>query len=163
MQQAKKLCRDIMRAVKQLKDKRDMSLNECKLTIAIEDPRARERRESMGIEVRQLANKGFQANACNLHDAAPAIASSTCKACLSTALASQSNRWHCCWPWSKCWQWPEATQAPMLSDRAYPTLENENHNDASELPRQLQSRAHCCIMPHRRMLAVSHGMRWQQP
>lgn len=51
MQQAKKLCRDIMKAVNQLQDKRDMSINECKLTIAIEDPRSRERREALGIEV----------------------------------------------------------------------------------------------------------------
>ena len=53
-QQAKKLCRDIMKAVDQLQEKRDMSINECKLTIAIEDPRSRERREAMGIEVRPL-------------------------------------------------------------------------------------------------------------
>lgn len=51
MQQAKKLCRDIMKAVRQLQEKRDMSINECKLTIAIEDPRSRERREALGIEV----------------------------------------------------------------------------------------------------------------
>ena len=51
VQQAKKLCRDIMKAVRQLQDKRDMSINECKLTIAIEDPRSRERREALGIEV----------------------------------------------------------------------------------------------------------------
>ncbi|KAL3163117.1 hypothetical protein ABBQ32_009531 [Trebouxia sp. C0010 RCD-2024] len=49
-EQAKKLCRDIMKAVNQLQDKRDMSINECKLTIAIEDPRSRERREALGIE-----------------------------------------------------------------------------------------------------------------
>lgn len=55
MQQAKKLCRDIMKAVRQLQDKRDMSINECKLTIAIEDPRSRERREALGIEVSMLA------------------------------------------------------------------------------------------------------------
>ena len=51
VQQAKKLCRDIMKATSQLKDKRDMSINECKLTIAIEDPRSRERKEALGIEV----------------------------------------------------------------------------------------------------------------
>lgn len=51
LQQAKKLCRDIMKAVRQLQEKRDMSINECKLTIAIEDPRSRERREALGIEV----------------------------------------------------------------------------------------------------------------
>ena len=41
-----------MKAVNQLQEKRDMSINECKLTIAIEDPRSRERREALGIEVR---------------------------------------------------------------------------------------------------------------
>ena len=51
LQQAKKLCRQITKIVSQLQEKRDMSINECKLTIAIEDPRARERREAMGIEV----------------------------------------------------------------------------------------------------------------
>ncbi len=40
--------------LKLLKSNRDMSVNEVKLTLAIEDPRARERRESMGIEVRQM-------------------------------------------------------------------------------------------------------------
>ena len=39
--------------LKLLKSNRDMSVNEVKLTLAIEDPRARERRESMGIEVRR--------------------------------------------------------------------------------------------------------------
>lgn len=47
---AKEMCRDVVRMLKQLKSNRDMSVNEIKLTIAIEDPRARERRESMGIE-----------------------------------------------------------------------------------------------------------------
>ena len=52
-QLAKELCRDVVRMLKLLKSNRDMSVNEVKLTIAIEDPRARERRESMGIEVRR--------------------------------------------------------------------------------------------------------------
>lgn len=47
--QAKAYCRDIVNALKLLKQKRDMSVNEVKLTIAIEDPRARERR-LMGME-----------------------------------------------------------------------------------------------------------------
>lgn len=34
-----------------LKEKRDMSLNEVKLTVAIEDPTKREQKEYMGIEV----------------------------------------------------------------------------------------------------------------
>lgn len=45
------MCREVVRMLKLLKSNRDMSVNEVKLTIAIEDPRARERRESMGIEV----------------------------------------------------------------------------------------------------------------
>ena len=53
MQDAKALCREVSRMLKLLKSNRDMSVNEVKLTLAIEDPRARERRESMGIEVRQ--------------------------------------------------------------------------------------------------------------
>ena len=64
MQQAKKLCRDIMKAVNQLQDKRDMSINECKLTIAIEDPRSRERREALGIEVSMRACKLLSVHGC---------------------------------------------------------------------------------------------------
>ena len=45
------MCREVVRMLKLLKSNRDMSINEVKLTIAIEDPRARERRESLGIEV----------------------------------------------------------------------------------------------------------------
>ena len=45
------MCREVTRMLKLLKSNRDMSVNEIKLTLAIEDPRARERRESMGIEV----------------------------------------------------------------------------------------------------------------
>ena len=40
-----------MRVLRTLKDKRDMSLNEVKLTVAIEDPTKREQKEYMGIEV----------------------------------------------------------------------------------------------------------------
>lgn len=47
--EAKKYCRDIVNVLKLLKTKRDMSVNEVKLTIAIEDPRSRERR-LMGME-----------------------------------------------------------------------------------------------------------------
>jgi len=46
---AKLLCREIVQSLKKLKTNRDMSVNEIKLTIAIEDPRAREQR-LMGIE-----------------------------------------------------------------------------------------------------------------
>lgn len=48
-EEAKKYCREVLATLQQLKDTRDMSFNECKLVISIEDPRARERR-TMGIE-----------------------------------------------------------------------------------------------------------------
>ena len=51
LQQAKQLCRDITKAIRTLEKQRDMNVNEIKLIIAIEDPRSRERREAMGIEV----------------------------------------------------------------------------------------------------------------
>jgi hypothetical protein len=47
--QARAYCRSIVNTLKLLKQKRDMSVNEVKLTVAIEDPRARERR-LMGME-----------------------------------------------------------------------------------------------------------------
>lgn len=47
-------CREIVDILKTLKRTRDMSVNEARLIIAIEDPRARERR-SVGIEVRHAA------------------------------------------------------------------------------------------------------------
>ena len=46
------MCREIVGVLKTLKEARDMSLNEVRLTVAIEDPRARERR-LMGMEVRR--------------------------------------------------------------------------------------------------------------
>ena len=51
MQDAKRYCREIVAAVRQLRQKRDMSINEIKLTLAIEDPTLRERRDYLGIEV----------------------------------------------------------------------------------------------------------------
>jgi len=48
-EEAKALCREIVGFLKLLKKTRDMSVNECKLIIAIEDPRATERR-NVGIE-----------------------------------------------------------------------------------------------------------------
>lgn len=51
MQDAKAYCREIMGAVRQLRQKRDMSINEIKLTLAIEDPTTREKRDYLGIEV----------------------------------------------------------------------------------------------------------------
>ena len=50
LQDAKRLCREVVGLLRRLKDQRDMSLNEVRLTVAIEDPRARERR-LMGMEV----------------------------------------------------------------------------------------------------------------
>ncbi len=44
-----------MGAVRQLRQKRDMSINEIKLTLAIEDPTLREKRDYLGIEVRLLS------------------------------------------------------------------------------------------------------------
>lgn len=52
-QEAKIYCQEVRDTIKVLKSNRDMAFNEIKLTIAIEDPRARERRENLGIEVRQ--------------------------------------------------------------------------------------------------------------
>ena len=49
------MCREVVKMIKVLKMNRDMSINEVKLTIVIEDPRARERRESMGIEVNMFS------------------------------------------------------------------------------------------------------------
>lgn len=49
LQQAKEYCREVVRVLRTLKERRDMGLNEVRLTVAIEDPRARERR-LMGME-----------------------------------------------------------------------------------------------------------------
>jgi NAD+--asparagine ADP-ribosyltransferase len=46
---AKTYCREIVQVMKSLKQKRDMTVNEIRLTVSIEDPRAREQR-LMGIE-----------------------------------------------------------------------------------------------------------------
>ena len=43
------MCREIVKIARVLAKKRDMGLNELKLTVAVEDPRVKERR-SMGIE-----------------------------------------------------------------------------------------------------------------
>lgn len=50
-QEAKRYCREVTRVLRSLKEKRDMSLNEVKLTVAIEDPIKREQKEFMGVEV----------------------------------------------------------------------------------------------------------------
>lgn len=50
LQQAKAYCREVVRILRTLKAKRDMSVNEARLIVAIEDPRTREQRQ-LGIEV----------------------------------------------------------------------------------------------------------------
>ena len=51
------MCRAVVGVLKRLKEQRDMTLNEVRLTVAIEDPRARERR-LMGMEVRGRVGAG---------------------------------------------------------------------------------------------------------
>ncbi|KAK9802657.1 hypothetical protein WJX73_001358 [Symbiochloris irregularis] len=46
----KRFCRDISQKVKLLKSRRDMTVNEVKLTLAIEDPNVREQRTFMSVE-----------------------------------------------------------------------------------------------------------------
>ena len=53
-QEARIYCQEIRDTIKILKSNRDMAFNEIKLTVMIEDPRARERRENLGIEVRSM-------------------------------------------------------------------------------------------------------------
>lgn len=50
-QMAKAYCREVIRILRTLKAKRDMSVNEARLIVSIEDPRTREQRQ-LGIEVR---------------------------------------------------------------------------------------------------------------
>ena len=52
LQEAKRYCREVVRVLKELKETRDMSVSEIKLTLAIEDASVREQKEYMGIEVR---------------------------------------------------------------------------------------------------------------
>lgn len=49
-EEAKEYCREIVTCLKTLRENREMPINEVKLVIAIEDPRAREQRQQMGIE-----------------------------------------------------------------------------------------------------------------
>lgn len=49
-QEAKQFCGQVRDMIKMLKSNRDMAFNEIKLTVMIEDPRARERRENLNIE-----------------------------------------------------------------------------------------------------------------
>lgn len=50
-QEAKQYCRDVVQVLQALKEKRDMTFNEVRLIVQIEDPRAREQRRTMDIEV----------------------------------------------------------------------------------------------------------------
>jgi hypothetical protein len=52
MQETKRYCREIVQMLRILKEKRDMSLNEVRLTVMIEDPSRREQKEYLGVEVR---------------------------------------------------------------------------------------------------------------
>lgn len=52
LQTAKAYCREVVRILRTLKAKRDMSVNEARLIVSIEDPRTREQRQ-LGIEVGQ--------------------------------------------------------------------------------------------------------------
>lgn len=54
LQDAKYYCTQVRDMIKLLKSNRDMAFNEIKLTVMIEDPRARERRENLGIEVGRM-------------------------------------------------------------------------------------------------------------
>jgi hypothetical protein len=49
-QNAKAMCREVVRILRTLKAKRDMTVNEARLIVSIEDPRTREQRQ-LGIEV----------------------------------------------------------------------------------------------------------------
>jgi len=49
-QEAREYCGQVRDIIKLLKGNRDMAFNEIKLTVMIEDPRVRERRETLGIE-----------------------------------------------------------------------------------------------------------------
>jgi len=52
-EEEKKQVQIVFDTVEKLKEKRDMTFNEVKLTLMIEDPRDAERRKEMGIEVRE--------------------------------------------------------------------------------------------------------------
>lgn len=52
-EEEKRMVQVVLETVDKLKEKRDMTFNEVKLTLMIEDPRDAERRREMGIEVRR--------------------------------------------------------------------------------------------------------------
>ena len=83
VQMAQRLCRDIFEVLKNVKRTRDMSLNEVKLIVMIEDPRAREQR-AQGIEVRSARGTFITFGA----ERGP------CKSCASMGLASHAQV-HC--------------------------------------------------------------------
>lgn len=103
------MCREVVGILRTLKEQRDMSLNEVRLTVAIEDPRARERR-LMGMEVRcclrplwchtcqgksltfpHVASTEAAGHACGADGTGPACflhpAAAVCYQC----------HWGCCW------------------------------------------------------------------
>jgi hypothetical protein len=49
-QDAKRLCRDVVAAIQKLRTARDMTVNEIRLTLAIESPLVREQRALLGVE-----------------------------------------------------------------------------------------------------------------
>lgn len=56
-EEEKRMVQVVLETVDKLKEKRDMTFNEVKLTLMIEDPRDAERRREMGIEVRRKTNE----------------------------------------------------------------------------------------------------------
>jgi hypothetical protein len=63
-QNAKAMCREVVRILRTLKAKRDMTVNEARLIVSIEDPRTREQRQ-LGIEVGGVAATAAAANMFN--------------------------------------------------------------------------------------------------
>ncbi|BDA42616.1 Ycf3-interacting protein 1, chloroplastic [Coccomyxa sp. Obi] len=62
-EEAKRYCREVVRVLKELKETRDMSVAEVKLTLAIEDMSVREQKEYMGIEDERGASRDEMAAA----------------------------------------------------------------------------------------------------
>ena len=78
-QDAKRYCREVVRIIKLLKQSRDMTINEVKLTLAIEDPTQRERREYLGVEVRACSSR-------RRHAACPSLLHGSCMSLALTPL-----------------------------------------------------------------------------
>lgn len=83
VQDARIYCQEIRDTIKILKSNRDMAFNEIKLTVAIEDPRARERRENLGIEVGHLHTPACRMHCCIVASAIGATPKSE-QGCLKT-------------------------------------------------------------------------------